>query len=61
MNYEEMCGKQCANMLNHVTTLVGQDQFYFFPLLLKNDYCVFSYGSNVKGPISCNSWGLSVV
>ena len=29
MNYDEMKGKQRANMLNHVTTLVGRDQFYF--------------------------------
>ena len=36
MNYDEMRGKQGANMLNHVATLVGQDQFYFFPLLFNN-------------------------
>ena len=34
MNYDEMREKQGANMLNHVATLVVQDQFYFFQLLL---------------------------
>ena len=43
MNYDEMRGKQGANMLNHVATLVGQDQLYFFPLLLNNGYCIFRY------------------
>ena len=42
-NYDEMREKQGANMLNHVVFLVGQDQLYFFPLLLNNDYCVFRY------------------
>ena len=54
MNYDEMRGKQSG------ATLLGHDQFYFFPLLLNNDYCVFSYCGDVKGPIYCNSWGLSV-
>ena len=57
MNYDEMRVKQGANMLNHVATLVGQDQFYFFPLLLNNGYHVFSYHGDVKGPISYNSGG----
>ena len=57
MNYDEMRGKQGANMLNHVATLVVQDQFYFFPLLLNNGYCIFRYCGDVKGPIFCNSWG----
>ena len=61
MNYDEMRGKQGANMLNHVATLVGQDQFYFYQLLLNNGYCILSYCGNVEGPISRNSWGLSVV
>ena len=60
MNYDEMREKQDANMLNHVATLVGKDPFYFFPLLLKNSYCIFSYCNNVKGPISRDSWGQSV-
>ena len=60
MNYDEMRGKKGANMLNHVTTLAGQDQFYFFPLLLNNGYRVFSYHGDVKGPISRDSWGMSV-
>ena len=55
-----MRGKQGANTLNHVATLVGQDQFHFFPLLLNNGSRVFSYSGDVKGLISCNSWGLSV-
>ena len=64
MNHDDMREKQGANMLNHVATLVGQDrqdQFYFFPLLLNNGCCVFSYCGDVKGPISRNSWGLNVV
>ena len=32
----------------------------FFPLLLNNGYCIFSYCSNVKGPISHNSWRLGI-
>ena len=60
MNYDEMRGKQGANMLNHVATLVGQDQFDFFPLLLNNGYRVFSYYGDVKGPISRDSWGLNI-
>ena len=56
MNYDEM-RKQGANMLNHVATLVSQNQLNFFPLLLDNGYCVFRYCGDVKGPISCNSWG----
>ena len=56
MNYDEMRGKQGANMLNHVTTMVGQEQFCFFALLINN----FSYRGNVKGPISRDSEGLSV-
>ena len=48
MNYVEMKGKQGDNTLNHVATLVGQDQFYFFPLLLNNGYCIFSYCGDVK-------------
>ena len=60
MNYDEMRGKQGASMLNHVATLVGQDQFYFFPLLLNNGYRIFSYRSDVKEPISHDRWGLSV-
>ena len=28
-------GKQGANMLNHVATLVSQDQFYFSPYFLR--------------------------
>ena len=50
-------------MLNHVATLVGQDrqeQFYFFLLLPNNGYHIFRYRGNVKGPISRDSWGLSV-
>ena len=61
MNYDEMRGKQGANMFNHVGTLVGQDKLYFFPLLLNNGYCISSYCGDGKGPISRNSWGLSVV
>ena len=61
MNYGEMRGKQGANTLNCVATLAGQEQFYFFPLLLNNGYRVFSYRADVKGPISRNSWGLSVL
>ena len=34
MNYDEMREKQGANMLNHVATLVGQDQFCFSHYLL---------------------------
>ena len=30
MNYDEMRGKQGANMFIHVAPLVGHDQFYFF-------------------------------
>ena len=52
-----MMGKEGANCL---ATLVGQEQFYFFLLLLNNGYRVFSYHGNVKGPISRDSWGLSV-
>ena len=52
-------------MLNHVATLVGQDcqdQFYFFPLLLKNGYCIFTFCGDVMGSISRNiQLGLSVV
>ena len=29
MNYDEIRGRQGASMLNHVATLVGQDQFCF--------------------------------
>ena len=61
INHGEMRGKKGANMLNCVATLVGQEQFYFFLLLLNNGYRVFSYHGNVKGPISCDSWELSVV
>ena len=61
MNYDEMREKQGANLLNHVATLVGQDQFCFFPLLLNNGYCVLRYCGDVKGPIFHNSWTLSVV
>ena len=43
-----MKGKQGDNTLNHVATLVGQDQFDFFPLLLKNGYRIFSYCGDVK-------------
>ena len=57
MNYDEMRGKHSANMLNHVATLVGQDQFYYFPSLLNNGYCFLKYCDDVKGPISRNSWG----
>ena len=53
-----MGGKQGANVLNHVAILAGQDQFYFFPLLLDNGYYVFSYRGDTKGPISRNSWGV---
>ena len=56
MNYNEMEGKQGANMLNHVTTLAGQDQLNFFPLLIKNDYCVFRYRDYVKGHITHDKW-----
>ena len=34
MNYDEMRGKQGANLLNHVATLVGQDQFHCFNYFL---------------------------
>ena len=57
MNYDEMRGKQGGNLLNHVASLLGQNEFCFFPLLLNNGYCVLKYCGNVKGPISCNSWG----
>ena len=60
MNYDEMRGKHGANVLNHVATLMAQDQFYFFPFLLNDGYHVFSYCGNVKGPIPSNSWWLSV-
>ena len=43
MIHDEMRGKQGANMLNHVATLVGHDQLYFFPLFLNNGYCIFRY------------------
>ena len=56
MNYDEMRGKQGANLLNHVATLVGQDEFCFFLLLLNKGYTVLRYCGDVKGPISCNSW-----
>ena len=57
MNYDEMRGKQGANMLIHVATLVDHEHFYFFPVLLDNGYCIFKYCGDVKGPISRNSWG----
>ena len=60
INYGEMRGKKGANMLNCVATLAGREQFYFFLLLLNNGYRVFSYHGDVKGPISRDSWGLSV-
>ena len=47
-------------MLNCVATMAGQEQFYFFLLLLNNGYRVFSYHGDVKEPISRDSWGLSV-
>ena len=53
-------GKKRANMLNCVATMAGQEQFYFFLLLLNNGYRVFSYHGDDKGPISRDSWGLSV-
>ena len=43
MNYDEMRGKQGANLLNHVTSLLGQDEFSFFPLLFNKGFCVLSY------------------
>lgn len=48
-------------MLNCVATLAGHEQFFFFLCILNNGYRVFSYHGDVKGPISCDSWGLSVV
>ena len=55
-----MRGGKGANMLNCVATLAGQEQFYFFPLLINNGYHDFSYHGDVKGPIISDSWGLSV-
>ena len=57
MNYDEMRGKQGANLLNHVASLLGQDEFCFFPLLPNNGYCILRYCGDVKEPISSNSWG----
>ena len=48
MNYDEMRGKQGDNLLNHVATLVGQDLFCFFPLLLNNGYCVLSIAAMLR-------------
>ena len=60
INHGEMRRKKGVNMLNCVATLAGQEQLNFFLLLLNNGYRVFSYHGDVKGPISRDSWGLSV-
>lgn len=61
INHGEMRRKKVDNMLNCVATLAGQEQFYFFLLLFNNGYRVLSYHGDVKGPISRDSWGLSVL